>query len=670
MSGSFFLFALLVLCPGKERRARNWTRRRAVGSGEFTECEYTGRARWPALADAGPGSLAGTNTGNSWTKIAGRTHRRNPAHRAAGESSMKLLQALNINAQNPAHTADETLAVALICGFTPLHLQTFLKAELRVLFPTRHIETVPGQFDDIIGSLNDLRTRRFEAVALVLEWSDVDPRLGTRQLGGWSPRNLTDIVERANTWLAQLRLLLEDVSRLSRIIVSLPTLPLPPLFFTAGWEASLHELRLKECLGTFAADVARNKRIRFIGEQRLDLSSPVSTRLNVRSNWSAGFPYRIAHASALAEALACAVQNPQPKKGLITDLDDTLWSGIVGDDGAQNVRWDLDHGAQAHGLYQQFLSTLAQEGVLVAVASKNDPETVAEVFGRADMLLPQEHVFPFEVGWRSKAQGVSGVLDAWQVHPDSVIFVDDNPLELAEVNAAHPAIECVRFPSQDPQGLYDLLVRLRDSFGRSAVSHEDEIRLESLRSNASARISSAEAEGFSEALLEQANGELTFDFRKDSHDARALALINKTNQFNLNGRRFTESTWEEYLDQDDTFLLTSSYKDQFGALGKIAVLAGRVERGKEVRVDTWVLSCRAFGRRIEHQCLRVLFEKFAARSISFTYMATDRNKPITRCLSELLQAPPIPEAVLTASAFQASCPKLFHHVVEMNGNEA
>lgn len=581
---------------------------------------------------------------------------------------MKLVEALNINSQSPAHVAEEALTVALICGFTPLHLQTFLNAELRLFFPTRQFDIVTGQYDDILGSLNDWKDRRCEAVVLVLEWPDIDARLGTRQLGGWSPHHLTDIVERAQTWLARLRFLLEDVSRVSPVVVSLPTLPLPPLFFTGGWQASLHELRLRECLWTFAADAARNSRIRVIGEQRLNLESPLVDRANVRSNWLAGFPYQTAHAAALARLLARAVQNPLPKKGLITDLDNTLWSGVVGDDGVAGVYWDLDHHAQAHGFYQQFLSSLSQEGVLIGVASKNDPGIVEEAFARADILLPKENVFPFEVSWSSKAHAVTQVLDAWHVHADSVMFVDDDPLELAEVKAAHPGIECVQFLPQDPQGIYDLVERLRDSFGRSSVSHEDQIRLESLRSSASTRFSSAEAEGFSEIMLEQANGELTFDFRKDSRDPRALELINKTNQFNLNGRRFTESAWADYLGRNDTFLLTASYKDKFGGLGKIAVLAGRFERAEEVHVEAWVLSCRAFARRIESHCLQILFEKFKANSITFAYTATERNKPLTRFLEEMLMSAPTPDAVLTASSFETTCPKLVHCVIEADGN--
>jgi FkbH-like protein len=567
---------------------------------------------------------------------------------------MKLIDALKINAGNPPEGEAETLSVALVCGFTPLHLQTFLTAELRTAFAEQHIEIVTGQYDNVAGTLADLRDRSLEAVVLILEWPDLDPRLGTRQLGGWSPRNLPDVVDRVRLRLAELTALLEKLS--SPVVVSLPALPLPPLFFSAGWQASACELQLRAAVLDFAAQLARNSRVRVLSDKM------GSERLDVRSNWSTGFPYRMAHASALAGLLAKAVQNTQPKKGIITDLDHTLWNGIVGEDGPRNVSWDLDHNTQGHGVYQQFLSTLAQEGVLVGVASKNDPAFVAEAFSRADILLPPDLVFPFEVSWGSKAEAVSRVLNAWNVQADSVVFVDDDPLELANVKAAHPAIECVPFPSNDPEAIYQLIVSLRDSFGRSTISHEDEIRRQSLRARSIAVAGDNASDGFSEMLLEDAGGELTFEFRKTAGDSRALELINKTNQFNLNGKRFTEGKWADYLKEDDTFVLTSAYKDKFGALGKIAVLAGRIRPQREVVVDAWVLSCRAFGRRIEHHCLQVLFEKLGADRVRFAYEATDRNKPITRCLSELLGGDPGSDAVLRAPEFHGRCPRLFHHV--------
>ena len=170
---------------------------------------------------------------------------------------------------------------------------------------------------------------------------------------------------------------------------------------------------------------------------------------------------------------------------------------------------------------------LSEEGVLIGVASKNDPAILYDVSRRDDRLLPLKRVFPFEVSWGSKATAVSRVLSTWNVGPDSVVFVDDDPFELAEVQASHPQITCLRFPRQDPQAIYQLLVDLRDLFGRSKVSDEDQIRLESIRAGAALREVTGNAEGFSEALLEQADAEVTFSLEKDLGDTRALELLNK-----------------------------------------------------------------------------------------------------------------------------------------------
>src|SRR5262249_59422181 len=112
-----------------------------------------------------------------------------------------------------------------------------------------------------------------------------------------------------------------------------------------------------------------------------------------------------------------------------------------------------------------------------------------------------------------------------------------------------------------------------------------------------------------DSFLREMNGEVSLVFQKDPPDPRVLELVNKTNQFNLNGRRHAEGTWLGYLKESETVLLTASYKDRYGPLGKIAALAGGVQ-GKTFYVDTWVMSCRAFARRIEHHCLEILFEHF------------------------------------------------------------
>jgi FkbH-like protein len=573
---------------------------------------------------------------------------------------LKLIDALALVAGNSSLSDRPQFDVGLVCGFTPLHLQTFFTAHLRQRMPDRRISVRTGLFGDVPGTLRTFVETPADAVAVVLEWSDIDKRLGIRELGGWSPRCLSDIVEHAAMWLEHLLQLVRQVAATTRTVVSLPTLPLAPAFFTAPWQASVYEANLQANLWRFAAAAAAHPRIRVVNPQEVDLASASADRLNVAGTLTYGFPYRNHHAERLAAVLARAVDNPQPMKGLITDLDDTLWAGIVGDDGIEKISWDLDHHTQAHGLYQQLLSTLSEEGVLVGVVSKNDPSIVEAAFERDDLLLPRERIFPLAVSWGSKADAVGRVLAQWNIGPDRVVFVDDNPIELEEVKAAHPAIDCLRFPHRDPQGVYDLLIHLRNLFGRDAISEEDTLRLDSLRASAESRDLSEQSEGYSEALLERSDASLVLDFTKDAGDARAFELICKTNQFNLNGRRPTEREWAEYLRDPQTFLLTATYKDRFGALGKIAVVAGRVQESR-VDVETWVMSCRAFSRRIEHQCLKALFDRFGARKVSFAFHETPRNGPIARFLAALHGGPA--GAPLTADAFHAACPRLFHRVV-------
>jgi FkbH-like protein len=234
------------------------------------------------------------------------------------------------------------------------------------------------------------------------------------------------------------------------------------------------------------------------------------------------------------------------------------------------------------------------------------------------------------------------------------------------VKSAYPDIECLLFPYEDPQGIYDLVWELRDRFGRESVSEEDRLRMQSIRSSAEIREPADDnIAGFSDTLLEGAEAEVTLKLRNDLNDTRAFELINKTNQFNLNGKRVTEAAWTKYLREPNTFMLTASYKDRFGTLGKIAVMTGHVEESR-VSVDTWVMSCRAFARRIEHQCLKAVFEKLGNNEIVFDYVKTPRNGPITNFFTQLLKETPESTFTLSRELFIANCPTLFHHVVELN----
>ena len=556
------------------------------------------------------------------------------------------------------------IAVFLACGCTPLHLETFLAAQMQERFRERRIKVSHGLYGDILGNLDRMQSAAPDAGAVVLEWPDFDPRLGIRRLGGWGPADLPEILDSVRAQADRISTAIERISKYVSLAICQPTLPLPPVSYLPGGQAGAFELRLQECLGSFCAHLVNESNVKFVNVQRLDRLSPPNERLDVKAELFSGFPYRLPHASAMAELLVDLVGPPVAKKGLITDLDDTLWRGILGEVGVEGVSWDLDHHSHLHGLYQQLLRSLSEAGVLIAVASKNDPAFVEQALEREDLILPPKLLFPMDIHWGPKSESIERILRAWNIGADSVVFVDDSPMELAEVKAAHPEIECLLFPTDREQAVYELLEQLRDLFGKDNFSHEDSIRMESIRQASMLMEVSGSSDGLPNDFLEQAEGEIAVNFSKEPQDPRALELVNKTNQFNLNGRRIVEGAWRARLKKAEYFMLLVAYQDKYGPLGKIAVLSGFME-AEALWVDTWVMSCRAFSRRIEHKCLDLLFDEFGVEEIVLKFQPTPRNGPMQEFLAAFQSGASNEEFHLSKKMFDQHCPRLFHHVKEL-----
>jgi len=575
---------------------------------------------------------------------------------------MNLIEALEISRKPVAQDA-KLLRIFLACGFTPLHLQNFLSAHLRQAFPESRIEIKTGLFGDLAGALERLDAKGVDGLAIALEWPDLDSRLGIRELGGWQVSDVHEVASSVDLQLSRLQRALKTAGRSVPVVISLPTIPLPPLFYTPPNIVSAEKTKLLLSLTKFAADLFEEPGIRILDSQSLDSASPPAARFDIKSEILSGFPYKLPHASALAQSLASLLQARSPKKGLITDLDDTLWSGILGEVGVEGVNWSLEHHSHIHGLYQQFLSSLASAGVLVGVASKNDAALVQQAFDRKDLLLKKEKVFPFEVHWHRKSDSVQRILKSWNIGPEAVVFMDDSPMESAEVKAAFPTMECLVFKKDDYQAVWDLLANLRASFGKTAISNEDAIRLESLRSAAPLLDAMGQDGNASDEFLKRADAFVSFDFTKRPKDGRAFELVNKTNQFNLNGKRFSESEWTKFLADPASFLVAVTYQDKYGPLGKIAVVLGKVHE-KKLHITAWVMSCRAFSRRIEHHSLKRLFEKFDADEAVFDFQATERNGPTQDFFLELTGEPPQPGLKISRASFWEKTPPLFHRVEE------
>lgn len=565
---------------------------------------------------------------------------------------MNLAQAMKRVLEGAANSGEQ-FTVLLSCSFTPQHLGTFLAAHLFERLPGRKVAIRPGAYGDLLSGLRQIEASDFNSAVVVIEWADLDSRLGLRSSQRVSASQAKDLVENASARLEALTGMLGSMADHFGVSVALPSLPAPPLFATPLARADPTVLLLEESLSKFKVQLAGFPNVRVLNRDQLDRLSAPSLRHDLKSELRWDFPYQIGHCEVLARLLSNLAVPGNPKKGIITDLDGTLWCGILGDDGVDKVSWDLDHGSHDHGIYQRMLTLLADAGVLIAVASKNDRDVVEMALARKDLIVERRQFFPVEANWEPKSRSVQKILKIWNIGPESVVFIDDSAMELAEVQAAFPEILGIRYP-EDSADLLRFLAQIRDLFGKASITEEDRLRSTSLRQSHERPGAGGTDSG--DEFLAEAGASIGFRFNQP--DQRMFDLVNKTNQFNLNGRRVDESSWRRLRSDPDAFVLGVSYQDKFGPLGTIAVVTGKKENNRG-RIRCWVMSCRAFSRRIEFQVLRVLFEKLDVETLELELVATERNGPLREFIRSAGGDDASTPVAITRTGFLSRCPPLF-----------
>ncbi len=581
------------------------------------------------------------------------------------EKHLTLLEALEIIKRSKAKRTIE-FPIFFASGFTPLHLLSFTQAYLQASSPEETIIIKSGLFNDLFGNIEIPKKDEFRHLLIVVEWPDMDPRLGFRSNSGWSLSMVEDVIETIEKRTLMLLNAIRNASTEIPVTLCLPTLPVFPLSYTPPYLLNPLHQKMDVLTIRIQEEFMFHPRVQIIDPYWLDLHYSQYDRFNTESEAAFGFPYSLPFASFLGSLFAETISYPTPKKGLITDLDGTLWSGILGDVGEGGIHWDLNHHAMHHGLYQKLLLSLAETGTLIAAASKNDMPNVEKAFHRPDLIFTEDKVFPFQVHWNPKSYSVGDILRTWNIGEDSVVFVDDSPLELEEVKNHFPKLTCLRFPKEDAQQILRFLNLLRVLFGKRQITAEDKIRSQSIRvSREVFQTAESDTSVDQESLLSSLQSMLEIYTRGLEDDTRAFELVNKTNQFNLNGERFSQSAWEGLCKSPGFSGIVIAYKDKFGPLGKILVLLGVEERGI-LDVRSFVMSCRAFSRRVEHQCLQWLFENYGLREIRFHFRPTEKNGPIQTFFKEYDLNPEDSMLVLKREEFKKKTPKLYHSIEVKN----
>jgi FkbH-like protein len=317
---------------------------------------------------------------------------------------------------------------------------------------------------------------------------------------------------------------------------------------------------------------------------------------------------------AMAQNVAAIVKSlyGRSKKCLVLDLDNTLWGGVVGDDGVENLILGRDHPVgEAFLDFQQYVKDLQRRGVILAVCSKNDIENAKGGFSHPDSILKLDDFSAFKANWNPKPANIREIAVELNIGLDSIVYVDDNPAERALVADQLPEVatpdvgsSVARFAQiLESEYYFEMQKVVQDDLDRSAYYNSNAQRVAfqaSLRSYGEFLASlgmSAEIAPFSPVYLE-----------------RIAQLINKTNQFNLTARRYT-SAEVEAIAQDPMFItLYGRLADRFGDNGLVSVLIGRAV-DETLELDLWLMSCRVLGREMELAMFDALVERCQARGI-------------------------------------------------------
>ena len=330
-------------------------------------------------------------------------------------------------------------------------------------------------------------------------------------------------------------------------------------------------------------------------------------------------------ADAVVESLTASAT--ESRKVLVTDLDNVLWAGVLAEDGPDGIRHAPESVGFRHFLYQSLLAKLKGEGVLLAAVSRNDLEVAVEPLRGGGMVLKESDFVCVLASYNPKSAQIREMARRLNLGLDSFVFVDDNPVELAEVSGELPEVRCLQFPAKD-DGLLDLFRELAALFAKPFVTREDRNRTEMYRGRLEGIAASDLRGGDLTAFLRGLGMTLSLHDRTKGDRTRALQLINKTNQFNLNGRRLTEGEVDAVLASGGS-LYGASLEDRTGSHGEI--LACLVSADRTVRA--FVLSCRVFERRVEYAFLAWLAgRRDAPRSLAF--VTTPRNEPVRRFLQD------------------------------------
>ena len=398
-------------------------------------------------------------------------------------------------------------------------------------------------------------------------------------------------------------------------------------------------------------------RTRFIAELNRCFSEEAMQRRNLHLNdinylsawfglerWydkSAYYSYKYAMSidaiPLLANSVASIVKAilGKTKKGLVLDLDNTLWGGVIGDDGLSGIIIGKETPeAEAYTEFQQYVKEIKRQGIILAICSKNEEAVAKEGFSHPDSILALDDFSEFRANWKPKHQNIRDIADSLNIGIDSLVFVDDNPMERDIVRSQEPEVVVPDFGSNvekyidviDKSGLFEII----------SLSNEDLRRNALYADNTHRRYTQSQFENFDDFLRSL---EMVAEIKPiiPMYLDRITQLTNKTNQFNLTTRRYTFGELTAIAEDSCYLTLYGRLLDKFGDNGLVSVIIGLI-KDNELHIDLWLMSCRVLKRGMEGAMLDQLVTEAKTRGVTSIigyYYPTAKNMIVSSLYEEM-----------------------------------
>lgn len=323
------------------------------------------------------------------------------------------------------------------------------------------------------------------------------------------------------------------------------------------------------------------------------------------------------------------------KKCIVLDLDNTLWGGVIGDDGLNGIKIGTETAiGEAYTGFQRYIKNIKKLGITLAVASKNEDQIAKEGLNLNDMILKEKDFFSIKANWNPKTENIKDIAREINIGLDSIIFLDDNPVEREIVRKQLPEVEVPEIGDDvleyinyvDQNGFFEIVNFSKEDLERTKY-YEDNKERENIKSQFK------NYEDFLKSLEMIAE----IDFAKPIYFDRITQLINKTNQFNLTTKRYTLAEIENIASSKDKILIYGRLKDKFGDNGLITIIIGKI-MDDELHIDLWLMSCRVLKREMESAALDFLIKyckKNSIKKIHGYYYKTPKNNMVKDFYKEM-----------------------------------